>query len=153
MFGDRRHRGIFRFASRTRSIQNPAPRIRHLFTVYVILARPESLSFAHRYPLAVSSFFGLLHGFGFAAALREAGLPRSEIAAALLFFNAGVEVDQLVFIAVVLTLIWIVLACSRRAGFTAAHGAFARVEWLAAYGLGIPAAFWFIERMQALGFR
>ena len=52
------------------------------------VALPHPGSLARRYPLAVSSAFGLLHGFGFAAALREAGLPRREIVAALLFFNA-----------------------------------------------------------------
>lgn len=47
---------------------------------------------------AVVFLFGLLHGMGFAGALREAGLPRPEIPAALLSFNAGVEGGQLAVI-------------------------------------------------------
>jgi hydrogenase/urease accessory protein HupE len=109
------------------------------------VARLESQSLAHRYPLAVSAFFGLLHGFGFAAALRGAGLPQTEIPTALLFFNAGVEVGQLVFIAIVLAGIAILVKGTRSLG---AAPALARVQSLAAYALGIPAAFWFLQRLQ-----
>ena len=56
------------------------------------------------YPWVVTFSFGLLHGFGFASALRELGLPQTEIPAALLFFNLGVEAGQLLFIAVILAL-------------------------------------------------
>ena len=52
-----------------------------------------------RAPWVVAFIFGLLHGFGFAGALREVGLPQSDIPVALLFFNVGVEVGQLMFIA------------------------------------------------------
>ena len=48
--------------------------------------------------------FGLLHGFGFAGALSEIGLPAGHIPVALLFFNVGVEIGQLLFVAVVLSL-------------------------------------------------
>ncbi len=48
--------------------------------------------------------FGLLHGFGFAGALTEVGLPEQAIPLALLFFNVGVEVGQLLFIAAVVLL-------------------------------------------------
>jgi hypothetical protein len=51
-----------------------------------------------RYPIAVSSTFGLLHGFGFATVLSEIGLPQTEIPVALLFFNVGVEIGQIMFI-------------------------------------------------------
>ena len=50
---------------------------------------------AQRYPWLVAFIFGLLHGFGFAGALSEIGLPQSDIPLALLFFNVGVEVGQL----------------------------------------------------------
>jgi hypothetical protein len=43
--------------------------------------------------------FGLLHGLGFAGALKEVGLPRSEFLTALVGFNAGVELGQLAVIA------------------------------------------------------
>ncbi len=50
-------------------------------------------------PWLVAFIFGLLHGFGFAGTLTEVGLPRQAIPLALLFFNVGVEVRQLLFIA------------------------------------------------------
>ena len=55
-----------------------------------------------RFPWIVAFTFGLLHGFGFASALSEVGLPQTAIPVALLFFNVGVEIGQLLFIATVL---------------------------------------------------
>ena len=55
-----------------------------------------------RYPWIVALSFGLLHGFGFAGALSEIGLPQADIPLALFSFNVGVEVGQLMFVAVVL---------------------------------------------------
>jgi len=52
-----------------------------------------------RFPWIVAFSFGLLHGFGFASASSEVGLPQGAIPVALLFFNVGVEVGQLMFIA------------------------------------------------------
>ena len=63
-----------------------------------------------RRPWIVAFAFGLLHGFGFAGALHEIGLPQTDIPLALLFFNVGVEVGQLIFIAAVLA----VIAVARR---------------------------------------
>src|SRR5690606_14779601 len=51
------------------------------------------------YPWLVAFTFGLLHGFGFASALADVGLPQQAIPLALLFFNIGVELGQLVFVA------------------------------------------------------
>src|SRR5436190_4133369 len=58
-----------------------------------------------RWPWVVSFTFGLLHGFGFAGALAAVGLPTHAIPVALLFFNVGVEVGQLMFVGAVLTVI------------------------------------------------
>jgi len=52
--------------------------------------------------------FDILHGFGFASASTEIGLPQTTIPFALLFFNVGVEIGQLVFISVVLSIIWLI---------------------------------------------
>ena len=60
--------------------------------------KKSSLSF--RYPVLVSSSFGLLHGFGFASVLADIGLPETEKLLALLCFNLGVEIGQLLFVAV-----------------------------------------------------
>jgi hydrogenase/urease accessory protein HupE len=70
----------------------------------VALGRP-SKSLIWHYPAIVSLGFGLLHGFGFASALGELGLPASMKISALAFFNLGVELGQLAFIASVLGLI------------------------------------------------
>ena len=63
-----------------------------------------------RRPAFAAGLFGLLHGMGFAAALAETGLPVREVPVALLGFNLGVEIGQLVFIAMVL----LAMACQRR---------------------------------------
>ena len=62
-------------------------------------------SITARWPWLVAFSFGLLHGFGFASALSEIGLPRGDIPLALFMFNLGVEIGQLVFIAAVLALL------------------------------------------------
>ncbi len=98
-----------------------------------------------RWPWVVSFAFGLMHGFGFAAALAEVGLPQSSIPTALLFFNVGVEIGQLIFVAAVLTLI--------AAGWRAAQ----RLQWphtpwlwrIAPYAIGGLASFWLVERVAA----
>ena len=96
-------------------------------------------SLTAQYPWIVAFVFGLLHGFGFAGALSNVGLPQNEVPLALLMFNVGVELGQLLFIAAVLAL----LAVVRKV----------RIEWpawahqLPAYGIGSIAAFWFIERV------
>jgi hydrogenase/urease accessory protein HupE len=110
----------------------------------VEIARNDTSSFGHRYPIVLSFVFGLLHGFGFASALGEIGLPRTELAAGLLFFNIGVELGQLAFIAAVAALVF----AWRRlpAGRGADDGSPAWVGLAGAYCLGVPAAFWFFER-------
>ena len=115
------------------------------------IARNDPASFSSRFPVALSFVFGLLHGFGFASALGEIGLPRVELAAGLAFFNLGVEFGQLAFIAVA-ALVFVTIRQLLR--LLAPDGNKVRVWWLAtqkpltvgAYVLGIPAAFWFIER-------
>ena len=92
----------------------------------------------NRYPWLVSFSFGLLHGFGFAGALAGVGLPGKAIPLALLFFNVGVEVGQLLFIAAVVLLGRLVLRAS-----LPVPAAWPRI---AAYGIGSLAAFWVIER-------
>ncbi|MBP7952261.1 MAG: HupE/UreJ family protein, partial [Sphingorhabdus sp.] len=53
-----------------------------------------STSITSRAPWIVAFLFGLLHGFGFAGALQEIGLPQNDIPAALITFNLGVETGQ-----------------------------------------------------------
>jgi hypothetical protein len=70
----------------------------------VELASERDESWLRQRPWAVAFAFGLLHGFGFAGALAEVGLPQEEIPIALLAFNVGIELGQLVFVACVLAL-------------------------------------------------
>jgi hydrogenase/urease accessory protein HupE len=62
---------------------------------------------AARWPWLVAFTFGLLHGFGFAGALAEVGLPQQAIPLALVFFNVGVELGQLLFVTAILLLAWV----------------------------------------------
>jgi hypothetical protein len=93
----------------------------------------------------VAFTFGLLHGFGFASALTEVGLPRGDIPLALFAFNVGVELGQLMFIAAALTL----LAVARRFNLSAVAGR--RALHATTYGIGALAGFWFIERLAGFG--
>ena len=94
-----------------------------------------------RAPWIVAFTFGLLHGFGFAGALSEVGLPQNHIPAALFFFNVGVEIGQIAFIAVVLTLIALV----RRIPLRMPRW----TELIPPYAIGSIAMFWVIQRVAA----
>jgi hypothetical protein len=92
-----------------------------------------------RAPWMVAFTFGLLHGFGFAGALSEVGLPQNHIPAALFFFNVGVELGQIAFIAVVLAVITLV----RRIPLRLPNWA----ELIPPYAIGSIAMFWVIQRI------
>ncbi len=91
------------------------------------------------WPWVVAFVFGLLHGFGFAGALVDLGLPRSDIPLALFSFNIGVEFGQLMFIAAILA----ILHSVRRFMAIPRHAVVA-----SAYGIGTIAAFWGVERAR-----
>lgn len=92
-----------------------------------------------RKPWLVAFSFGLLHGFGFAGALNEVGLPEQAVPLALLFFNVGVELGQLAFVAVVAGLSAIAVRVLDRIP--------ARLYVASAYAIGIMASFWTVERV------
>lgn len=93
-----------------------------------------------RRPIAVAASFGLLHGFGFAAVLREIGLPQDGLAAALLAFNLGIEIGQALFAALLLALLSLVRRLGRdREGATAAR--------LSGYAVGTLASYWMFDRL------
>lgn len=100
--------------------------------------RDDRVSWLRRWPWAMAFGFGLLHGFGFAGALNEIGLPQGDIPLALLSFNIGVELGQLMI--VVPLVAGIVLAGERLA---LVPPLLARVP---AYVIGSLAAYWCIER-------
>jgi len=99
--------------------------------------------YAHAYPWVVAFVFGLLHGFGFAGALRSIGLPDGAIATPLLLFNLGIEAGQLVFVVAVAVLFWL-LVRRAPAARPALHRALPMV-------IGSLAAWWLIERSATLG--
>lgn len=101
-------------------------------------------SFTAQYPWLVAFSFGLLHGFGFAGALGEVGLPQNEIPVALLMFNVGVELGQLLFI--VVALIAIKLLNKIKKQLVTQWPSY--LELVPAYVIGSIASFWFIERIS-----
>lgn len=105
----------------------------------VELARGTRETLTRRLPWLVAFVFGLLHGFGFAGALREIGLPEGEVPAALVSFNLGVEAGQLLVIAAVLAIRFVVLKTRPRF-----EPPLVRV---ATYGIGIIGAYWLIDRV------
>lgn len=106
------------------------------------LLRPRDAprTLARRAPELIAFAFGLLHGFGFAAALAEIGLPQGEIPLALLTFNVGVEIGQLAIVAAAL-LALAALARARDVEKPALR--------FTAYAIGIVASAWLIERVLA----
>jgi hydrogenase/urease accessory protein HupE len=110
--------------------------------VEIMRARSGRLGLTYRSPWVIAFAFGLLHGFGFAGALAEIGLPQAEIPIALLFFNLGVEIGQLMFVLVVVAL-----------GWTVARLRFALPEIagvLPAYTIGTVAMYWLMERVTSI---
>ncbi len=92
-------------------------------------------------PWLVAFTFGLLHGFGFAGALAEVGLPQKAIPIALLMFNVGVEVGQLIFVVAALSVTALVARTAAR---------WPRwISYLPPYAIGTVAMFWVIDRVIA----
>ena len=99
-------------------------------------------SFTLRHPWCVAFMFGLLHGFGFAGGLSAAGLPPHDIPAALLLFNVGVEIGQLLFVGSTLLLLHGVRRLDIRWPRT--------WELLPRYAMGSVAALWTAQRVAAM---
>lgn len=109
--------------------------------VEIAKAKSGERRLSERFPWIVAFLFGLLHGFGFAGALAEIGLPQDDVPLALLTFNIGVEIGQLLIVASGLA----ILALIRRFSETKLRP----VKLIAAYGIGTISTYWFIERMIA----
>ena len=136
-------------------VRLPAPPVEAAIALSIIFLAVEIMrdrrdTLTWRYPVAVSSVFGLLHGFGFATGLTEIGLPQTEIPAALLFFNLGVEAGQILFLCIL-----VVATFLARTGISVAAGLQQReVPRLpavtvrsAGYLIGSLAAFWLFQRL------
>lgn len=109
--------------------------------------RSDRTTLTWRHPMLVSSVFGLLHGFGFASALTEMGLPQTELPLALLAFNLGIEAGQLAFVLACALLWWLLARLPRRSwpGWAAPGTALALAT-------GSIAGFWFVDRTLAIIF-
>lgn len=90
----------------------PLPPLNAAIALSILFLGPEIVrtwrgesSLTIRYPWVVAFLFGLLHGFGFASGLSTTGMPKAELPPALLFFNVGVELGQLVFVFTALALV------------------------------------------------
>ena len=126
----------------------PGPPVEACIALSILLLASEILrrqrgepSLTAAWPWAVAFAFGLLHGLGFASALIDIGLPQGDIPLALLAFNIGVEVGQLAFIAAVLGVIQLAKQ------FRVPDIVECRLRTVTAYGVGVVAAFWFVERL------
>lgn len=109
----------------------------------IVISQRGQGSLTESKPWLVAFIFGLLHGLGFAGALAEIGLPKDSIVLALLCFNVGVEIGQLMFVTVVLA------------------GAFVlrrwllpwqqHLKWVSPFFIGGVASYWLIARVLAFG--
>lgn len=100
----------------------------------------KGMTLSKRWPAVVAFLFGLVHGLGFAGALKEIGLPQKHLALALLTFNVGVELGQLLVVAISFATYRALL---HRPQFAAARTA-------ALYAIGSVAAYWSITRIAAM---
>lgn len=115
-----------------------------LFVAYELVpGRVRDDSLARRSPWLIAFAFGLLHGMAFAGALAEIGLPPKAAPQALLLFNLGVEVGQLLFLAAAIA----VMAALRRLGRLLAWEAQPWARALPAYAIGGLSAYWLLERI------
>jgi hydrogenase/urease accessory protein HupE len=132
----------------------PGPPVEAAIALSIVLVAVEIVnvsrgheSLAARVPWLIAFAFGLLHGLGFAGALSEVGLPGHAIPVALLFFNIGVEIGQLLFVAAVMVLFAILRPLWL--GVVRADAGWAQTmpQVAAAYCIGAIASFWLIERV------
>ncbi len=107
----------------------------------LILMKPGERRLSEAYPWVVAFSFGLLHGFGFAGALKAIGLPQADVPLALFTFNLGVEAGQLAFVAV--------MAVIYQAAMTMTRLPFPPLRTAMAYGIGASATFWLLTRIGA----
>jgi hydrogenase/urease accessory protein HupE len=117
------------------------PPVEATIALSIVLVAGEALhrqpTLSRRWPAVVAFLFGLVHGLGFAGALKEIGLPQSHLAVALLTFNVGVEIGQLLVVGVAF-LVYRALAGWPRVAIARAP---------ALYVIGSVAAFWSISRI------
>lgn len=130
------------------AISVPVPPVEAVIALSIVFVALEVVrklqghsSLASRKPWVVAFAFGLLHGFGFASALAEIGLPRNNVPLALLFFNVGVELGQIAFVGAL-------LAISARAQRLAKPGQLSVARLVSCYAIGGLASYWLLDRIS-----
>ena len=107
--------------------------------VATALREPARRTLTQRFPWAVAFGFGLVHGFGFAGALADIGLPQTQLAVALFAFNIGVEAGQLLIVALTLLVL--------KALFRIGEPAQSQGLRVATYLIGTTGSYWLIDRL------
>jgi hydrogenase/urease accessory protein HupE len=127
----------------------PAPPLNAAIALSIVFLGPEIVrewrgqtSFTIRHPWVVAFAFGLLHGFGFASGLAATGLPKTDIPLALLMFNVGIEICQILFVAAVL----VVMASLRKLDIHLPLWG----KLVPVYAIGSVSAYWFWGRVAAM---
>jgi hypothetical protein len=122
------------------------PPVEASIAMSIVLVASEALrekeTLARRFPALVSFLFGLVHGLGFAGALKNIGLPQTHLPLALLSFNVGVEIGQLMM----------VLAAYLVVRMPVSERWLGRARRPALYAIGVVAAFWSFQRVAAIAF-
>jgi len=121
-----------------------SPPVEATIALSIVLVAAEALhrgpTLSRRWPALVAFLFGLVHGLGFAGALQQIGLPQNHLLVALLTFNVGVELGQLLVVALAFVLTRVLLRAPL----------FARARTPALYAIGSVAAWWSIARIVAI---
>lgn len=128
-------------------IRVPVPPVEAFIALSIIFVAVEIVrqhqghpTLASRKPWLVAFAFGLLHGLGFASALAEIGLPRNNVPLALLFFNVGVELGQIAFVAALIA----IAALARRWSQPTQLN---RARLVSSYAIGGLASYWLFDRI------
>ena len=120
------------------------PPVEAVIALSIVLVCAEALSqkdtLTRRWPGIVAFVFGLIHGLGFAGALKDIGLPEQHANMALLTFNLGVEAGQLL----VIGLAWLVVLVTRRFTWTT------NARRVILYGIGSISVFWTFSRIAVM---
>ncbi len=142
------------FLSALDVIRIPTPPVEAAIALSVVflaweIVKNDETQLTFRYPVAVSTSFGLLHGFGFAAVLRDIGLPQTQLPTALLFFNIGVEIGQILFVLALVAVFLLARPVLRKVLESDDHDV--HWNWIttpASYVIGGIASYWLIDRVS-----
>jgi hydrogenase/urease accessory protein HupE len=120
------------------------PPVEAAIALSIVLVAGEALhkqpTLSRRWPALVAFLFGLVHGLGFAGALKQIGLPQNHLLVALLTFNVGVELGQLLGVGVAYVIYRTLASWPQVASARAP----------ALYAIGSVAAYWSISRIVSI---